>query len=745
MIRTSLVASCSIFAFSVLAVDARAADKPENEASEKPPAVEQIIVTATKRQTLLQQTPIAITAFTGTALDRQHIISLDNLAVISPSLVFTALSRQEAYPSIRGTTVQNDAPGSDLGVSVFIDDVPSTGVGDDNPDLVDLKGIEVLRGPQGTLFGSNVTGGALVISTLAPSFTPHAMAELTYGNYNLMEARGYITGPIVTDQLAGKLSVNVRSQDGIIKNPILNTTSDSTRLGGARGQALWTPTSNLRVLIGGDYEVDSSPYKNQQLIGNFQPASFPHLAYGPDDTDQAVRPTGDAQTGGALVRADYDVPFATITSITGYRKVHSRDFFSTTADPSNEILQHYLVGADQITEELRLTSLNDRKLTWVAGLFYLDSRREGLKHYDISANPQTLAGILASPYNTGPFEADNDQRVHIHSYAAFGDANYAISANWKLSVGARYTIEDKSGHSEVFDTSGVSPYLAARYAHTWNAFNPKATLTYEPSKTFLAYATVASGFKSGGYDTSATTDKGLATPFAPEKVLSYELGFKATTLDNRLLINLAAYYAEYTDLQVTEFDPVSLTTITANAGTSNIPGVELESSFNATSWLTLTANYSYMDARYTRYVRGDGGVFNGNQIPFDVKDHLTVGAETHFVAPELAGGEVRMGGDITYQGKKYFEDENNDPAFITNKTQVNGLVNLHVNWTSLDERWEVSLWGKNVTNTRFIVNATGGLNAFYANIPEYIGGADKVYAGTWSPPAMFGLSISYKR
>ena len=707
----------------------------------------EIIVTATRRPTYLEQTPIAITAISGAEIDRQHTQDFSNLAIVSPSVVFTALSRQEAYPSIRGTTVGNDAPGSDLGVSIFIDDVPTTGVGDNDPNLFDLQSIEVLRGPQGTLFGRNVTGGAIVVHTLPPDFTPHEKAELTYGNYNLVEGRGYATGPLIDDTLAGKITFDVRRQDGIINNKFLNTTTDSTKLWATRAQLLWTPSDVLRVLGGVDFNDDTSPYKVQQLIGNFQPTSFPPLSYGPSDTDQGIASTGNSKTGGGVVRVDYTVPFGTVTSITGYRHADSRDFFSTTAEPFNEILQAYHVGADQETEEIHLASKSEARLGWVAGLFLLNSNREGIKAYNLNVQPDVLAGILVPPYSAQQFNANNNQHVHARSYALFGDANYALTSDWKISVGGRFTKEDKAGHSEVYDTSGLSPDLAATYSHSWKAFNPKATLSFQPSMNFLAYATVASGFKSGGFDTSATTNQGLATPFQPEKVLSYELGVKLTALDNRLVVNASTYYAKYKELQVQEFE--NLQYITANAGVANIPGFELESSFNVLSWLTLRGNYSYMNAKYTQYVQGDGSVFTGNQIPFDVKYHYTAGADVHFVSPQLGGGEIRVGGDVSYQGKKYFENENNDYSFITNNTRITGLVNLHANWTSANEAWAVSLWANNVNNKRYIINATD-LTAFYATIPEFLAAdtdgnkINKMYAGDWNAPRMFGVSFTYK-
>jgi len=747
--KVLLVTSAAMTALSLssmaVAADSSSAKPPSDD--DPVAALTEIIVTATRRATYLEQTPIAITAFSGSDLDRQHTQDFSNLAIVAPSLVFTAQSRQEAYPSIRGTSIGNDAPGSDLGVSVFIDDVPTTGVGDNDPNLFDLQSIEVLRGPQGTLFGRNVTGGALVVHTLPPDFTAHEKAELTYGNYNLAEGRGYVTGPLIDNTLAGKITFDVRRQDGIVDNRFLHNTTVSTRLWGTRAQLLWTPSDDLRVLAGVDYNSDTSPYKVQQLIGNFQPAGFPPLAYGPSDTDQGVNATGDSKTSGGFIRADYTMPVGDLTSITGYRHADSRDFFSTSAEPFNEILQAYHVGADQLTEEIHFASPADRRFGWVTGLFFLNSNREGLKHYNLNVQPTVLAGIAAPPYTALQFIADNNQHVHAHSYAVFGEANYSFTPAWKFTLGGRYTKEDKSGHSEVYDTSGLSPDLAATYSHSWNAFNPKATLYYQPSTLFLAYATAASGFKSGGYDTSALTNQGLATPFQPEKVVSYELGVKVTALDKRLIVNAAAYYAKYTELQVQEFQ--NLQYVTGNAGVANIPGFELETTFNAMSWLTLMGNYSYMNAKYTRYVQGDGAVFTGNQIPFDVKYHYTVGGDVHFVSPQLAGGEIRIGGDVTYQGKKYFENENNDYSFITNNTRISGLVNLHANWTSPDEVWAVSLWANNVNDKRYIINAVD-LTAFYATVPEFLAtdaagnNVNKMYVGDWNTPRMFGISFTYR-
>ncbi len=476
------------------------------------------------------------------------------------------------------------------------------------------------------------------------------------------------------------------------------------------------------------------------------------MFYGPAETNQNLDPTGDSRTGGGFVRADYNLPFAVLTSITGYRKADSKDFFSTLSDPLNEDPQRYHVKADQVTEEIHLTSPADRKLSWLVGLFYLDARRSGDKVFNVDIAPGVIANYTP-PYSTSPsFTKYDDQAIHDHDYAAFGDIAYSLTAAWKIDFSARYTAERKTGYSAVFDTSGAPVDLpngyggniAAAYGHTWNAFTPKGTITFQPNERFLAYATIASGFKSGGYDTNGNISQTLATPFLPEKVTSYELGLKVTAMDDRLVVNLAGYDADYSNLQVTDFNPATFASFTSNAGAANIPGVEVEAIFNPAPWLTLSGNYSYMDAKFTRYVQQDGTILTGNQIPFDAKYHLTLGGELHFVLPEPAGGEVRLGADVTWRGKVYFQDANAaDWAYVHAHSGIGGLVNLHADWTSTDQTCEISLWGNNISNDHYIINATDVKGAF-GTIGEYFNPADQIFVGNWNTPAMYGVTVTFK-
>ncbi len=702
-----------------------------------------IIVTATRRDTLLQETPVAVTAFNADAIEQQRLISFTDIAEKSPGLVYTQYSRQEAYFSIRGTTIGNDAPGTDLGVSVFIDDVPTTGIADNNIDLFDLQSVEVLRGPQGTLFGRNVTGGAVVVRTLPPSFEPHVKVQATYGDHNLAEVRAYVTGPI-NDNLAAKITGEYRRQDGLLNNVVLNNRTLSTNLYGLRGQLLWTPTDSLKVLVGGDYNDDSSPYKVQQLIGNFQPSLFTPLSYQPNDTNQGINSQGSARTGGGFARVEFTAPWGTLTSITGVRRVHSRERFSTSAEQFNELIQTARENVGQTTQEFRYTSPDGHRLSWVAGLFYLDAHRQQFKHYDLNILPGTLVSLV-DPYSVLVFGADKDQSVISHSYAAFGEATYALTPELELTLGARYTGEDRSGHSEVTDTSGLSPDLVVpNFYHSWSSFTPKVSLSYQPNSHILAYATYSTGFKSGGFDLANETLIGLQTPFRPEKVKSYEAGIKLSAFEKRFVLNVAGYYADYTDLQVQAFNQQLVTFVTSNAGRAHIPGVEVEAVANPVNWLTLNGSYSYLDPTYKRYNNGEDD-FSGNQIPFDAKHHVNLGAELHATIKALGGGEVRAGGDVTFQSKRYFDDANETPPFVLNHTPIRGLINLHASWTSADGSLEATIWGKNLTDRRYLVFGTD-LTVFYATPGEYFSPAgNKVFDTDWNLRPAFGLTLTYKR
>jgi iron complex outermembrane receptor protein len=721
-----------------------------------------VVVTALRRETKLQETPVAETAITTAQIEANHLVSLQDVAISVPNLTYTQFSTQESYFSIRGTLINNNAAGWDDAVATFIDDVPTTGLGDVNPDLFDLSSVEVLRGPQGTLFGRNATGGAVIIRSQPPSFTFQGKAEATYGSYNLVQLRGLVTGPL-SDTVAAKLVVDYQHQDPYINNVFLHDKTDGTDLADVRAQLLWRPTSKVDVLFSADYLHDWSGGYPTRLLGAFVPALFPGLSYSPYDTNQAINGFQHRDIAGLSARVNYDSPVGVLTSITGYRYVDAKFPNDVVGDPENEVPTIGLVHDTQVSQEFRLASPADRRLTWVGGVFLLHSdKREG-GPIGFFFDPNTVAGLFSADNDYTQF---NDQKVATDSLAAFGEATFAITSELKLTGGLRASWERKAGHDVVTytlaDLSNLPP-ANVNYSHSWGAVTPKVTLTFQPDSHFMVYGTVAEGFKSGGYDLSGAAAAGglglspgdasslvaaaLKRPFDQETVWNYELGEKATLFDNRLVFDTAVFDDEYHNLQTSQLTLVGAipVPITSNAGNARVSGLEIESQFAPTGWLTLAATYAYMDAHFTsKFVHGQPVSFFGKSIPYAPKDQVHLSADVHAPLPD-GMGRVDVAIDYTYHSKVFFDNANDNAPFLQHKSVWNGIINAHVEYDSPDDRWRVSLWGKNITRQEPALHAAD-VTVLFEDFNEFVSlpPTDTISLVKYYPVQTFGVTVTRK-
>ncbi|HWJ36713.1 MAG TPA: TonB-dependent receptor [Steroidobacteraceae bacterium] len=706
---------------------------------DKDVGLQEIIVTATRRETKLSDTPIAMSVVTADQIDNQRIVNFNDVELAVPNFVFTQVTRQETYFSIRGTGVDNDTPGSDAGVSVFIDGVPRTGVHDTTPDLFDLQSVEVLRGPQGTLFGRNTTGGAVIMRTISPSFDPAFKGQLTYGNYNLVEVNGLATGPLVSNSLAGKFSFLLHGRDGYVDNIVQNRENGREKSGSMRAQLLWLPTDDVKVMWGAEYLRDTSQSRVGGLESTFVPSLFPTLQFGPDVTNAALTPQASDTIVGLSANAEWSTGPGTLTSITGYRSVTSGLLYAPLGDPATALLADQSVKDRQYTEEVHFLSSLGGRFTWVAGLFYLHLDRLDDTLFTAFPVPGTVFSLQIP---SGAMSA-HDQEVLTTSRAVFGEATYALRNALDLTVGARYSSEHRSGHSEVTPTESSGPY-----AHSWSAFTPKATLSFKPSKQWLTYATVAKGFTSGGFDASASTNDGLRTPFNPESVINYELGAKLTGLDRRISVNTAIFLADYTNLQRTAFDsnPAVNSYRTTNAGKARVKGIEAEITYLPVSWLTLAGNYAYTDAKYREYdaLQDNGSTISyaGNTLPQTPKQQFHFSSEIA-VPWTRAGGEVMAGADYTYRSEIQFVDANDTPQAILNKTRIDGFVNLHLGWRSASEKMSVNLFARDISNKRALVSFPD-FTPYFATFPEYSDPRDHIYLSRYTPLRTFGVTFTVR-
>jgi iron complex outermembrane recepter protein len=720
--------------------------------------LEEVIVTAQKRDTKLENTPIAVSAFTPDFIDRNRIQSLDDIALRTPSVAFVQINKGEAYISIRGTLVNTPGAGWDDSVTTFIDDVPMTGAGDNSPDLYDLRSIEVLRGPQGTLFGRNVTGGAILIHTQQPSFDAQGKVEGTYGLDNLAQLRGLWTGPLIGHELAAKITVDVKHRDDYLNNITLHDKTFGDAVGNGRGQLLWEPSDSTRVLLSGDFTHDQSSGKIVRLSGSLEPSLYPNLSYNPDDTNQGENSETRKNITGLSARVDWDAAWGTLTSITGLRRVHNDTNWSRLGDPDNQALTTALVQDKQYTQELRAASASSGRFTWLGGLFYLHADKQENDQYAFNLNPNT-ANSAAFPFPIVGVGQNVQQHVVDEVGALFGEVSYAIVEPLKLTLGGRGQWERKGGSSAILASFSpgnpldafyprVFPNAAADYSDTCWSFTPKATLAYQVQDDLLLYATSAKGYKSGGWDTSASSDYGkssaavsqhLATSFQPEQVWSYEIGAKYLSSDRRWQVNAATFIADYRDMQTNQFNPQTAVFQTSNVGRARAKGIELETTEALTAWLTLGLNYTYQLARYTEYLQSAAQSNTGNIIPETPKHSVNLNAESKFVIGS-APGYVTVGADYTFRSAVHFADSNTEPAFLLEQSKFDGIVNLHTTWNSSGDQWHVALFATNLTNRNTVTYATD-VSGFYLTPAEAANAANRIYSVIRTPSRLVGLTV----
>jgi iron complex outermembrane receptor protein len=709
--------------------------------------LEEVIVTATKRAENLYQVPISMDVFTADDITRYRIVSIDDFAALVPGLTYIPLGSNEAYLSLRGIQQADDSSGEDQPVTLFIDDISSASISDAQPsDLYDIDRVEVLKGPQGTLFGRNAVGGVVSIFTRNPTFKTEGTSEVTYGEDNLFEVKGMYNTPIIDNELAGRLVLTSHNRDGNVYDETTHNYIFEENRYTARGKLLFTPTEAVTNLFQFDALHDvSTPDASIWFQGNFRPSLFPEIAYGPQVTTEGFHGSSKRSIWGLADRLDVETGIGTLTSITGYRHVSTSVTVDDFDDPTNMWIPTIASRDSQFTEEMRLTSKPDQRLKWVGGVYFLHAIKRRPITIDVNLVPGTaFYNFPTVPQYTGFIR----QNTTINSPAVFGEATYSILPKLAFTLGARYTQDQKSGSSYINPETLLSgPPISATYSNTWSAFTPRTTLTFQASDALMTYATVSKGYQSGGYNVNASTEAGLQTPFNPEYVWNYEVGTKFDGLDHRLQTSLTGFIDKYTDMQIIEFDERTNTTITKNAATATAKGVELDIRGAPARWLTLGLGYSYLDGRFTNYVVNNGpgaplAVYTGNKLPYQPTNSLTVRAEVHFDAPQLRG-HISIGGDATWRSTMEFDSANDTPEFARQFTEVHGLVNVHANWMSEDGRWTVSLWDKNL---RKIWYASSGFDdtAFLASVAEFSNPSNHIFSFEPNPPPSFGVTISAK-
>lgn len=712
--------------------------------------IEKIQVTAQKRITSVQETPVAISAFSGNMLETRGIDDLNNLQSYVPAL--HVAQEQEGFKiSLRGIGLQGTSTISDSGVAFYLDDNYIARPAGGAAVLFDIERIEVLRGPQGTLYGRNATGGVINVISNRPTDEFEARVGLTLGERNLHEIRGMINVPI-SDALASRFSVVYSEEDGYVKNTSsLPGTDDFFGSDGdtsVKGQLLWGTPQQLEVLLSGTYSnlqgTGINMVYQERNIGGPPPTqallrTIPEPAGDPLKAASDAPTYNDNETASAFVRIRKELEGAEAYLQAGYLDQKTR--LQQDFDGSAVAISIFNKDQDSTAKSLeaRLASPNDSALSWLLGGYYF--AEDTFIFRRVRLNGLTPGGIINLP------DFLLDEKGLSETRALFGNATYALSDTLRVSAGLRYTRDEKSGTKITRGNFGqpfppdipndAYPGIATFSETTW-----RAGIEWDYAPQTLAYANISTGYKAGGFN---LTSSGL--PYAPEYIKAYELGIKSDFWHNKARVNLDTFYYDYHDLQLTTLTTVNNAPgqFTTNAAQSTIYGAEIEGQFVLNEHWRLQSSYTWIHAEfyelYSTDTRDPAPLFNptdptglgrtdlsGNKIPFVADNTLTLGLQ---YGRSLANGGYLDGAlNILWQDDLYLREFNHPDI---DKVAAYTKTDATITYTFAGDQLSVTAY---VTN---LENDTQKTNVYVS--PGFLGlSATTAY----SKPRTLGIRLDYR-
>lgn len=776
-------------AFSTLVIGLTSAGNVSSTAAaqEADLVLEEIMVTAQRREETLQDVPLSITVFSGEALEQDGISNLQDIGSQTPGLVFTAFSVGQPEISIRGVSTKEDGASANDSTVVSIDDVYIAARTAQVFDIFDLERVEILRGPQGTLYGKNSIGGSINFVTLKPSQEKIFRIRQTVGNHERFD-RGLLASGPLSDNLAAKVSFSRRDHGGWLDNLHVGEEQGGIETYAWRTQAVWTPRPELEFTATLDGAFDDLGQTNREPIGSQGPLHDCNCAANPIAVNEALGGAGDAfntlaetegftdrDVFGASLKTSWDFSdWASLVSITAFRYsnfdwLEDSEGLPPTAHvdlrpaspaggPPRDIA--VLVGpagsgfsfdvndaavekAHQFTQELRLISSTDQQLRWLAGLFYSYEDIERRETYGFTA-----LGI--GPNNDLERSVQDNET---NSFAAYGQVQYDVLDQLTATLGLRYSHEKKeagigadnltSNPAAILlrgapfpDTNGdgVRDGLARAEA-SFDNLSWRVALDYSVNDDVTLFTNVATGYKSGGFAGSASTREVATTPFKEEEATSYEFGIKSRWFGQRGLLNISGFFVDYEDLQVTRFfQPVGSAFgefITENAGKAEISGVEVELAVVVTENIELGGNYAYLDASFEEFtgspsIAADGTITDPGTFDGNrlrIAPENTASGYIHLSHTFSNGGGIDGKFKIRYQDDMFFDPDNNP----INVSPGHTILDTWAAYTTPDNKWEIKLWVKNITDKEYV---THGFTQRGSRIAFGVFGEPRTYGGT---------------
>ena len=698
MTKFRLMILSSTATVSLIAASSEAQAQSTDAAAASNAASQEIVVTAQKRSEREVDVPISITTASAKELTTKGVNDVAGLAQIVPGLRID-FSGAFSQPTIRGVGSATIGPGISSNVATYIDGVIRPSSLSNNVTFDDIASVEVLKGPQGTLFGRNATGGAILITTQNPTFDTHAQVHVSYGSYNEVRSGASVSSGL-TDTIAASLSVTQARSDGFVKNVFTGDNhAGKFNNWGVRAKLLFKPSSSASFLLAFEH-LESDDHRPTELndyrgysAAALVPGAIVPSARGITANDYPG--FGKASSNAVTLKSVFDLGGGIgLTSYSGFQI--ERDHNSSDIDGSSAAIEGvaWPIHETTVSQEINLTG-KSAHFNWVVGAYYFHNRSNwpGLG----------LGGAVVGGLNFLPLVwAD----VKTDSFAGFADGTYEVIPNLYLTAGLRYS-HDRA--AEVQTTLG-SPTITPN--HSWSAVTPRAVIRYQLTPGSNIYASFSRGYKAGVFNSSTNQ----IDPVNPEHISAWEVGYK-TSVPGGLRFEAAGYYYTYSNLQVASY--TAFGAVLANAASSRIYGIDAKLTAPITSELTATLAGAWTHARYTRFPGAAGYIFvpPAGTASYCGTTYATPGVTAvrcdasgyhEQRSPDytgtasidyhhgLFGGTLALDATASYQSRVYFDSI----QYATQKGY--GVLNLRADWTDPSGHITLSVYGKNVTDTTYI-------------------------------------------
>jgi iron complex outermembrane receptor protein len=732
----------------------------EQEAPTPDGKLEVIEVTSQHRVQSIQDVPLTVSAISGAELEKADINDASEIALSVPGFAYSEFAPGQAILSMRGINSADDGAGIDNSVGLFLDGVYIGRGAAINFDMFDLERIEVLKGPQGTLFGRNSIGGVISVITKKPTDDVTAKVSATVGNEGIVRYAGYVSGPL-TEKLSGKLSYTHREHDGFVDNVVLGTELNDEDTTSVRGQLVYY-TDNGDWTLSADYMEDDRADMGRVPIANNAPVIDIAAANGGNRPHKSASPYdgfAKREASGISLTGDFRFDSGNFTTITASRSATSDwEMASVGAGlgalglPFDEVNDDIYEEIDSFSQEFRWVSNVGDKFNYTLGAFYFTEDTSRSEEFKIT-QAGTYDGFKIIDVGTQA-TIGNEYTLSDNattSYAFYGQGNYEINDSTTLTLGARYTKDKKDYLATAVDCGGdrtgtefedffacaggiggslniVAESFTVTPEETWSDFSPMASLQYKIDDNKMVFATVSRGFKSGGFGGSQGIATAAETPVNPETATNFELGFKGDLLDDTLRFNTTIFKTDYEDLQVVRFGPVVGSEfgafVTANIGTADIKGLEMDFQWLATDNLSFSGNYAYLDTKVNGLViETNNGLQDASGKPLTAAPENSYSLVANYAyATDIGEFDVRIQyAHVDEQSRDYLDDR----VII----EEHDLIDLRVGWVSQDEDLEVALWVKNLAGEDYIAHS-------------YVIGPGVI--GVWGPPRTVGVTATYR-